>query len=144
MAWVFLWFFLTVRWARLSFLRQCMFLCWCIAWVMGLVCDMSLCFCHFPIYCSGSGVVLVCNWSFPSSYFCNLSVTYTCFGWEQQKLGQRPVSKIYLLPVPFTAVCFEAVFVLLFIYCLLSLPSCVMFIYCLLSLPSCVIDICQY
>ena len=26
----------------------------------SLVCDVFLCFCHFPIYCSGSGVVHDC------------------------------------------------------------------------------------
>ena len=38
------------------------------------VCDVSLCFCHFPIWCPRSGEVLDCikSWSFPSlqvSYF---------------------------------------------------------------------------
>ena len=38
------------------------------------VCDLSLCFCHFPIWCPRSGVVLDCidSWSFRSlqvSYF---------------------------------------------------------------------------
>ena len=30
-------------------------------WPLGsLVCDVFLCFCHFPMWCSGSGVVLDC------------------------------------------------------------------------------------
>ena len=35
------------------------------------VCDVFLCFCHFPIWCPGSGVVFDCidSWSLPFSYF---------------------------------------------------------------------------
>ena len=30
-------------------------------WPLGsLVCDVSSCFCHFPMWCPGSGVVLDC------------------------------------------------------------------------------------
>ena len=30
-------------------------------WPLGsLVCDVFLCFCHFPVWCPGSGVVLDC------------------------------------------------------------------------------------
>ena len=30
-------------------------------WPLGsLVCDVFLCFCHFPIWCPGSGVILTC------------------------------------------------------------------------------------
>ena len=39
-------------------------------WPLGfLVCDASLCFCHFPICCLGPDVVLDCivYWSLPSS-----------------------------------------------------------------------------
>ena len=28
--------------------------------IVSLVCDVFLCFCHFPIWCLGSGVVLDC------------------------------------------------------------------------------------
>ena len=28
--------------------------------LLALVCDVSLCFCHFPMVCPGSGVVLDC------------------------------------------------------------------------------------
>ena len=36
--------------------------------LLALLCDVFLCFCHFPIWCSGSGVVLDCidSWSLPS------------------------------------------------------------------------------
>ena len=43
-------------------------------WPLGsLVCDVFLCFCHFPIWCSGSGVVFDCidSWSLPSFLDCN-------------------------------------------------------------------------
>ena len=39
-------------------------------WPLGsLVCDVFWCFCHFPILCLGTGVVLDCidSWSLPSS-----------------------------------------------------------------------------
>ena len=28
--------------------------------LLALVCDVLLCFCHFPIWCPGSGVMLDC------------------------------------------------------------------------------------
>ena len=31
-----------------------------ICWKRALVCDVELCFCHFPMRCPGSGVVLDC------------------------------------------------------------------------------------
>ena len=35
------------------------------------LCDVSLCFCHFPMWCPGSGVVLDCidSWSLTSYFF---------------------------------------------------------------------------
>ena len=42
-------------------------------WPLGsLVCDVFLCFCHFPLWYPGSGVVLDCidSWSMPSSLLC--------------------------------------------------------------------------
>ena len=42
-------------------------------WPLGsLVCDVFLCFRHFPIWYSGSGVVFYCldSWSLPSSLLC--------------------------------------------------------------------------
>ena len=35
---------------------------------LSIVCDVFLCFCHFPTWCPGSGVVLDCidPWSLPS------------------------------------------------------------------------------
>ena len=50
-------------------------------WPPGsLVCDVFLCFCHFPIWCPGSGVVFdgLDSWSLPSPYF-NLMHTYAKF-----------------------------------------------------------------
>ena len=41
-------------------------------WPLGsLVCDVFLCFCHFTLWCPGSGVVLdyIDSWSLPSSLF---------------------------------------------------------------------------
>ena len=34
--------------------------CWERSDLLALVCDVSLCFCHFPIWYPGSGVVLDC------------------------------------------------------------------------------------
>ena len=34
--------------------------CWERAVLLALVCDILLCFCHFPVWCPGSGVVLDC------------------------------------------------------------------------------------
>ena len=34
--------------------------CWERADALTLVCDVKLCFCHFPIWYPGSGVVLYC------------------------------------------------------------------------------------
>ena len=48
-------------------------------WPLGsLVFDVYLCFCHFPIWCLGSGVVLVCidPWYLPSSL---LRMVFTIF-----------------------------------------------------------------
>ena len=38
----------------------------------SLVCDVFLCFCHFPMWCPGSGVVLGCidSWSLYSTLLC--------------------------------------------------------------------------
>ena len=49
-------------------LQPCDHLLWK-SWSLGfLVCDVFLCFCHFPIWCPGSGVVFNCidSWSLPS------------------------------------------------------------------------------
>ena len=43
-------------------------------WPRGsLICDVLLCFCHFPMWCPGSGVVLDCidSWYVPLFYFYN-------------------------------------------------------------------------
>ena len=39
--------------------------CWERAGLLALLCDVSLCLCHFQIRCSGSGVVLDCIDSSP-------------------------------------------------------------------------------
>ena len=42
-------------------MRSCLFLAaLCLPDPLSLVCDNLLCFCHFPIWCLGSGVVLDC------------------------------------------------------------------------------------
>ena len=33
-------------------------ICWENAELLALICDVLLCFCHFPLWCPGSGVVL--------------------------------------------------------------------------------------
>ena len=40
---------------------------------LSCVCDVFLCFCHFPIWCLGSGMVLDCidSWSLASFFYCN-------------------------------------------------------------------------
>ena len=44
---------------------------WERAELLALVCDVKLCFCHFPMWYPNSGVVLdyIDSWSLPPSYF---------------------------------------------------------------------------
>ena len=60
-----LWILFVIYVSRLSLLYCQLFVpcslvvtCWERADLLALLCDVSLCFCHFPIWCLGSGVVL--------------------------------------------------------------------------------------
>ena len=55
------------------------------SWPLGsLECDGVLCFCHFPIPCPWSGVVLDCieSWSLPSSLLLINDMILTDFNWS--------------------------------------------------------------
>ena len=59
---LFLLFVLNVCHAVLSVQGSLVVSCWEMDDLLDLlpVCDVFLCFCHFPIWCSGSGVVFDC------------------------------------------------------------------------------------
>ena len=46
--------------------------------LLALVCNIFLCFLHFPMWCPGSGEILDCidSWSLPSSFVASLYVTH--------------------------------------------------------------------
>ena len=47
-------------------------------WPLGsLVCDVFLCFCHFPMWCPGSGVVLDCIDSRSFAFFLTFTLTHS-------------------------------------------------------------------
>ena len=73
--------------------------CWERAELLALVCDVELCFCHFPMWYPGSGVVLDCidSRSLPPSllWFDNFELNYSLFmtrnikcGYSFSQLGQ--------------------------------------------------------
>ena len=51
---------LSLSYCLVSFLQPCGHLLESACPLGSLVCDISLCFCHFPIWCLESGVVLYC------------------------------------------------------------------------------------
>ena len=60
--WIFLLFMFHVclYYAALSVPYNLMITCWERADLLAPVCDVFLCFCHFPMWCLGSGLVLHC------------------------------------------------------------------------------------
>ena len=76
---VLLWWIIFVIWVSCLL---CFFVCWLKpcghmlgkgSFLGSLVCDILLCFCYFPMWCPGSGVVLDCidSWFLPFSLFSN-------------------------------------------------------------------------
>ena len=67
----------------------------------GWLLDAFLCFCHFPIWCLGSGVVLDCidSWALPSSLLCTMQKKIRFSHAEAQLFSIRAVFTWFCLKI---------------------------------------------